>query len=193
MGEWDPTNYDRAWQAMADAGADPHGEVAFIERAIARLGPPMPGPILDAGCGTGRVAIELAGRGYDVVGSDIDESMLAHARAKAPGLGWHLGDLSAIAFPHSFPLVAMAGNVILFVNGPDRAGVVANMARHLDGGGLLIAGFQLQRSDGRRVTIGEWDGWASAAGLIPVERFSTWDDHAFDIRSDYVVTVHRRL
>ena len=38
--------------------------------------------MLDAGCGTGRVAIELAARGFSVVGMDLDEAMLDTARAE---------------------------------------------------------------------------------------------------------------
>ena len=50
--------------------------------------------VLDAGCGTGRVAIELSRRGHDVVGVDVDEAMLEAARAKAPDLTWVQGDLA---------------------------------------------------------------------------------------------------
>lgn len=42
--------------------------------------------ILDLGCGTGRVAIGLAERGYDVVGVDLSQSMLEQMRAKASEL-----------------------------------------------------------------------------------------------------------
>ncbi len=42
---------------------------------------------LDLGCGTGTVAIELASRGFDVIGIDGSEGMLAQARAKAAARG----------------------------------------------------------------------------------------------------------
>lgn len=41
--------------------------------------------ILDVGCGTGRHAIELTKRGYDVTGIDLSESLLRRAREKAKG------------------------------------------------------------------------------------------------------------
>ncbi len=197
MSKWNPANYDRAWKALADAGKDPHGEVAFVERALTRHlgshGPRTGGePILDAGCGTGRVAIELATRGYDVGGTDVDESMLAHAKSKSPDLKWHLGSLAAIAIPGTFATIVMAGNVILFVDELDRQHVVTNVARHLNFGGYLIAGFQLQRDDGRRVSLSDWDTWTSAAGLALVERFATWDEDPFTPTDDYAVSVHRR-
>src|SRR4051812_49874840 len=44
--------------------------------------------VLDVATGTGDLAIELARRGCQVVGSDFSEGMLEHARTKAPGLRW---------------------------------------------------------------------------------------------------------
>jgi SAM-dependent methyltransferase len=70
-------DYDAQWERLAASGIDPHGEVAFLMT----LGPSS---VLDAGCGTGRVAIELDRRGVDVVGVDLDDGLLAAARAK-PG------------------------------------------------------------------------------------------------------------
>ena len=48
--------YDRRFQQLEAAGADVHGEAAFVASFT-------PSSVLDAGCGTGRVAIELARRG----------------------------------------------------------------------------------------------------------------------------------
>src|SRR5512134_3974482 len=60
------------------------GEVDFIESEIDH---DRTTRILDIGCGTGRHAIELARRGYTVVGVDLSESMLNKARAKAQANG----------------------------------------------------------------------------------------------------------
>jgi 2-polyprenyl-3-methyl-5-hydroxy-6-metoxy-1,4-benzoquinol methylase len=189
---WDPEAYDHAWTAMAESGKDAHGEVAFVERLLVRHGLPRDGRLLDAGCGTGRVAIELSRRGYLVHGTDVDPDMLGHAAAKMPELPWHLGSLAEVALPHTFHAVVMAGNVILFVDERDRAAVIANVAAHLQPGGLLVAGFQLARADGRRVPLARWDGWAEAHGLELVERHATWDEDPWTPDSDYAVSVHRR-
>ena len=69
--------YDATYQQRAAAGEDVHGEADFV----AALGGHS---VLDAGCGTGRVARELARRGLDVAGVDIDEQMLATAMRAAP-------------------------------------------------------------------------------------------------------------
>src|SRR3954451_25118385 len=54
---------------------------------------------LDVACGTGDLAIELASRGGDVVGSDFSPGMLDRARVKAPGLTWEVAD--ALALPYA--------------------------------------------------------------------------------------------
>src|SRR4029078_6353015 len=75
-------DYDRRVAQIAASGIDMHGEATFVEALGARS-------VLDAGCGTGRVGIELARRGLEVVGVDADESMLATARDSAAGNQWN--------------------------------------------------------------------------------------------------------
>ncbi|MDZ7617077.1 MAG: class I SAM-dependent methyltransferase, partial [Patescibacteria group bacterium] len=60
------------------------GEVDFVER---ELGADRGKRILDIGCGTGRHAIELARRGYHVLGFDLSEAQLRRAREKAAEAG----------------------------------------------------------------------------------------------------------
>ncbi len=81
--------YAERFARLAESGADMHGEA----RLCAELLPPG-ARVLDAGCGTGRVAIRLAELGYDCVGVDLDASMLDVARRTAPWLPWILADLS---------------------------------------------------------------------------------------------------
>jgi demethylmenaquinone methyltransferase / 2-methoxy-6-polyprenyl-1,4-benzoquinol methylase len=64
---------------------------------LARVGPGT--RALDVATGTGDLAIELASRGGDVVGSDFSEGMLARARTKAPGLTWEQADAQALPYP----------------------------------------------------------------------------------------------
>jgi SAM-dependent methyltransferase len=54
--------------AMADAGESVHGEVDLVMSLLAEHEFGDSPRVLDAGCGTGRVAIELAARGVDVAG-----------------------------------------------------------------------------------------------------------------------------
>jgi len=151
--------YDERWKQMAESGENPHGEADFVEDVLAGM---RPASVLDAGCGTGRVGIELAGRDIDVVGVDLDEDLLDRARAKSPDLTWVHADLAGLDLDRTFDVVALAGNVIPYVAEADRAAAVAGCARHVGGSGRLVAGFQLA---GGWPTIAEYDSWCAAAGL----------------------------
>ena len=151
--------YDHRWKQMAAAGLSVHGEADFICGLA-------PSSVLDAGCGTGRVAIELAARGVEVAGVDLDRPMLEQARVKAPQLAWIEADLVHLDLDRCFDVVAMPGNVMIFVQPGTEAAVIANMARHIAVGGALVAGFQL----GRDYTIDQYDFDCRAAGLISEAR-----------------------
>jgi demethylmenaquinone methyltransferase/2-methoxy-6-polyprenyl-1,4-benzoquinol methylase len=64
---------------------------------LARVGPGS--RALDVATGTGDLAIELASRGAEVVGSDFSEGMLDVARRKAPALSWEQGNALALPYP----------------------------------------------------------------------------------------------
>ena len=178
----DVGGYDERWQQMADAGQNPHGEADLVCRFA-------PAAVLDAGCGTGRVAIELAARGIDTVGVDLDPDMLAVARAKAADLAWVQHSLAGLDLGRTFDVVVLAGNVIPFVNVAERADAVAGCARHLGPGGRMIAGFQLRTG---WPTLDEYDGWCRAAGLDLEARHATWDGAPMTPGEDYAVSIHLR-
>lgn len=182
------TEYDRRWERLAAAGENVHGEVDLVMRY-------QPRSVLDAGCGTGRVAIELDRRGVDVIGTDLDPAMLDAARAKAPHLPWIVADLAELDLTDAdgarrcVDLAVLAGNVMIFVVPGTEAQVLARLADHVRGGGLLIAGFQL---GGGRLALADYDGFADDAGFELVERFSTWSGDPFTEGGDYAVSVHGR-
>jgi SAM-dependent methyltransferase len=179
-------DYDDQWRRLAAAGHDPHGEVAFVEQFTPRT-------VLDAGCGTGRVAIELVRRGIDAVGVDLDPQMLATARRKAPEVEWHEADLAELDLrgaggeQRRFDLIVAAGNVMIFLRPGTEATVVARLAEHLVPGGRLVAGFQL----GAHLPLTQYDAVAEAAGLTLEQRCSTWDGDPYRDGGNYAVSVHR--
>ncbi|HEX3796161.1 MAG TPA: class I SAM-dependent methyltransferase [Acidimicrobiales bacterium] len=176
-------DYDRRFEALAATGADMHGEATLVASY-------RPNRVLDAGCGTGRVAMELARQGIDVVGVDVDPSMLASARSKAPELTWVQGDLADPDLAlGAFDVAVLAGNVLIFVAPETEGAVIAAMAAHLTPGGLLIAGYSLRPGG---LTVERHDALAEAAGLELQDRWSTWDRTPFEAHSDYAVSVHRR-
>jgi SAM-dependent methyltransferase len=180
-------DYDDRWRKLAAAGASIHGEADLVESLLRDSDATR---VLDAGCGTGRVAIELAHRGFSVVGVDSDAAMLQTARAKAPELPWLHADLVEMDshIDSEFDVVVAAGNVMIFLAPGSERGVVDQLATRLAPDGLLVAGFQLNTG---RLTLDRYDDYAAAAGLELVHRWSTWDGKAFE-GDDYAVSAHAR-
>ena len=175
--------YDDPYERRAAAGENVHGEADFITRLGARS-------VLDAGCGTGRIARELARRGLDVVGVDLDDIMLNTGRRKAPEIEWHTADLATVDLGRTFEAVLMAGNVMIYLPPGTEGAVLANMARHLTPGGHLVAGFQLRRGG---LTLERFDALGEAAGLALDRRYATWEDDPFVAGGGYAVSVHQKL
>jgi len=125
--------------ALYDLDA-PHGPAAAIDwfRSIARR---TGGPVLELGCGTGRVAIPLAQDGHDVVGLDRSPAMLARAErhAKREGVALRLveGDMRSFSFSEAFPLIAIPFNTFLMLAPSDRWACLARVREHLAPTGLL--------------------------------------------------------
>lgn len=103
------------------------------------------GPVLEAACGTGRVAWTIAAAGYEVVGVDLSEPMLARARAKQashPDVAatFHQADMRDFELERRFRLVVVpfrAFQALLTVD--DQMAALGCLRRHLvDGGHLVI-------------------------------------------------------
>lgn len=109
---------------------------AFCERAFA-----TPGRLVDLGCGTGRLCRHFAAKGYDCVGVDLSDEMLAQARSAASGVEWvkaNLVELSELP-GESFDYAACLFSTLGMVRGADnRAKVVANAFRLLKPGGRFV-------------------------------------------------------
>jgi SAM-dependent methyltransferase len=188
-------DYDRRFDSLAAAGHHIHGEADFVTHLLGELASTR---ILDAGCGTGRVGIELDRRGATVVGIDIDPAMLTTAVGKAPGLAWINEDLGATTFSsvrstysaltEPFDLVLMAGNVMLFVAPGTEGQVLSNVVEMAATRVLVVAGFSLRPGG---LDLGTYDNLASQAGLELVDRYATWERDPWRDGGDYAVSVHR--
>lgn len=195
-------DYQARFADLAASGAHVHGEADLCERLLGSFGRPRDQvSLLDAGCGTGRVAIRLAEVGFRVVGVDVDAAMLGVAREQAPGLPWFEADLATLTAGDlggaaDFDLVVMAGNVVPLLEEDTCAAVVASVGSLLRPGGLLVAGFGNDRAHlppGCPVTpIEEYDAAAASQGLELLDRFSTWEGAPYHPAAGYAVSVHRR-
>jgi SAM-dependent methyltransferase len=189
--------YAARFAALAAEGTDLHGEARRVDALLA--GPQRrPGDVLDAGCGTGRVAVRLAELGHRVVGADLDSSMLAEARAARPDLDWRLVDLARLDLGRRFDLVVAAGNLWPLLTPGTHARVVARLAAHLRPGGLLVLGFGL---DAEHVPFALPDGVpfpglvaydtaCVGAGLTLRTRTADWDGAQPYDGGGYAVSVH---
>jgi SAM-dependent methyltransferase len=114
-------------------------DVPFWARAAAAAG----GPVLELGCGTGRVLLPVGRRGTPVVGIDLSDRMLARARARVRrarlGARVHLvrGDIRHLPFPDGRFALVMAPYGILqsLTSDADLRAALSSVARALRPGG----------------------------------------------------------
>lgn len=116
--------------------ADRIADVAFYAREAAEAG----GPILEVGCGTGRVALAIARAGVDVAGLDRDPALLRHAAAKAESrLALVCADMRAYAFRRPFAAVMMPFRVFQsMLTVSDQLAALAAARAALAPGGRLV-------------------------------------------------------
>jgi SAM-dependent methyltransferase len=188
--EWrrtvDLAKYDQRWDAMAARGDSIHGEADFVERLIGE----RKVRLLDAGCGTGRLAIEMVKRGHHAVGVDLDPDMIERAATKAPHIDWHVADLSELQLDAKFDVIVMAGNIPLFCAPSSQGAIIKSLVDHLDDGGFLISGFSLETRPNAYLRR-DYQRDALAAGLNEVAVYSTWDENPSGDTDDYTVMLHQ--
>jgi SAM-dependent methyltransferase len=114
------------------------GRVHAHDASIYELLPPPRGLTLDAGCGEGRLARELAGRGYDVIGVDASEALVAEARSADPGGRYEVAPLDALPVADAAVELVLCVNVLPHVHDLDAA--AAEFARVIAPGGTLLIG-----------------------------------------------------
>jgi SAM-dependent methyltransferase len=111
--------------------------------------------VLDVGCGTGNLALLLAGRGLAVTGVDPAAASLAVAAAKDPAgrVSWVHGDAAAVAGLGA-DLAVMTGNVAqVFLSDADWAAALRGVHGALRPGGAFV--FETRRPEARA-----WEQWA---------------------------------
>ncbi len=97
-------------------------------------------PILDVGAGTGRVSLDLARRGHEVVALDLSAELLDALRERAEGLPVTTvaSDARELAVARRFPLVLVPMQTLQLFGGADgRARFLVRARDHLATGGLI--------------------------------------------------------
>lgn len=119
----------------------PFYDLAF-DFIASKFGPPGERQVVDAGCGSGTKSLQLARRGYRVLGLDLSHSILEQARASARDTGlestleFKQADLTRIDLPSASVSRAICWGVLMHVPGIESA--VAELARILEPGGILV-------------------------------------------------------
>lgn len=184
--EWrrtvDLVKYDQRFEAMAARGENVHGEADAVTRLIERYLDAREHDhalrILDAGCGTGRLAVELSRRGHVVTAVDLDPDMIDKARDKSSDVTWLVGDLSEGRFSDhrdpGFDVIVMAGNILNFCAPGTQTAIVRNLVDHLVVDGLLVCGWSQELRDDAYL----WSDFvrdAHDAGANVAEMWTNWD------------------
>jgi SAM-dependent methyltransferase len=100
------------------------------------------GPILDVGAGTGRVALDLAREGHEVVALDIDAELLAELRRRAAARRLEVetvvADAGGFELPgRSFGLILAPMQTVQLLGPAGRAGFLRAARAHIAPGGLV--------------------------------------------------------
>jgi SAM-dependent methyltransferase len=122
------------WKAAMPPEAT-RAEADFFQK---RLAPPPGGHLLDVPCGHGRLALELARRGYRLTGVDISEDFLAAARRSAGDEGlaveWHQSDMRDLPWREEFDGAFCGGSSFGYLGDAGDLDYVRAVARTLKPG-----------------------------------------------------------
>ena len=135
------------------------------------------GPVLDLGCGVGRVGLWLAQKGHQVVGLDTDGDFISEFNRRALDLPARarVGDAGGFELEESFDLVLAPMQLVQLLDAAEeRVGCLASAARCLRPGGMLAAAIVEEAGGGRAgestpplPDVREVNGWVYSS--LPLE------------------------
>ena len=143
----DPELYDLLFPSAREAAALPDesrkNRILASNRFYLEEAGRRGGRVLELACGSGRLTVELAQNGIDIVGADLSATMLDAARAKAEAAGLAVeflhADMRSFDFGRRFSTILIPGNSLLhLLTIDDLKKCLACVQRHLVDGGRLV-------------------------------------------------------
>ncbi len=98
---------------------------------------PAPGRVLDIGCGSGRLTVELERRGWQAVGIDTHAGRLDQARARSSEVEWRLEDMDSPLRFRDGELDAVVSRCSMMI-GADPVATLREVRRVLRPGGVVL-------------------------------------------------------
>ena len=184
------TFYTEKFDAMTAEGADLEGEARFVD-AMAQRG----AAVLDAGCGTGRIAAALVRMGHRGIGVDKDRGLIDIAVGRYPGVPFVAADLLSLTpellqsagGPSAFDVIALPGNVVVYLAPGSERQVLGTLTGLLRPAGRIVAGFATDRDYSPAELLAD----AAAVGLTLEHRFASWHLDPWTEDADWLVVVLR--
>ena len=110
------------------------------------------GPIIDLACGTGRMTIPLAQKGFELIGVDLHAGMLGRAKKKAEEvkiqIDWLEQDCTTLQLEQKSPLIYMVGNSFQHFHTNEQQNLVLkSIHNHLEQNGVFIFGVRFPNAE----------------------------------------------
>lgn len=152
-------------EVLPDATAEAPLDLGVLAHFVAAIPQDASLPVLDAGCGTGRMLRHLASHGIrNLVGVDLSPAMIAHARLGSPDIPLDTADLGALPLPDASVRAVLCWYAVIHSTPDELPGIVREFARVLAPGGPVAFGFQA--GSGERIVDGAYGHDVVLRGIL---------------------------
>lgn len=169
-----PQYWDLAFRSETSLEAD------FIEAAARKYCDFPARRLLEPGCGGGRLVIEMAARGYDVTGYDLNARAVRYVRRRLARRDLHasvfLGDMIAVQLTRPVDVAFNTLNTFRHLTSEDDARRHLELtANSLRPGGIYVLGFHLLPPDAEETCIERWSARHAATRVAVTLRVVEFD------------------
>jgi ubiquinone/menaquinone biosynthesis C-methylase UbiE len=145
-------------------------------------------PVLDVGCGTGRLLLDYLAQGIDIDGVDVSPEMLAICTEKAQRLGLRPRVFEQVMqeldLPRTYRMIMVPSSSFQLLTDPrDAQEAMRRFFRHLEPGGILVMPFMLLWDEPtlQRIVQGPWEPSGEAVRPEDGSTIRRWTRSTFDV------------